>query len=197
MNRSTSPVAAFAPTLRARAGPIDSGSSITVAPAAAASAADWSRPPSTTMISSWAGGVQAASREIQSRKASPPSWTGVMTETRIKAAQHSVPPDAAQGRAVQDISRAMTEDGGGAGPGLKPLALALTTLTLALSLFRFLDADELEHVHSTWHVPRGAWRYVDFFQHHHSLLWYVLAPLLAIAGSQPARSWCSGSASSC
>ena len=76
----------------------------------------------------------------------------------------------------------MTDNGGSAGPGLKALALGLTALTLALALFRFLDGDEVEHVHSTWHVLRGARPYVDFFQHHHSLLWYVLAPLLAIAG---------------
>ena len=76
----------------------------------------------------------------------------------------------------------MTDDGGGEGPGLKALALTLLALTLALALFRFLDGDELEHVHSTWHVLRGALPYVDFFQHHHSLLWYVLAPLLALTG---------------
>ena len=76
----------------------------------------------------------------------------------------------------------MTEDGGAAGPGVKALASVFLALTLALSLFRYLDADELEHVHSTWHVLNGALPYVDFFQHHHSLLWYVLAPVLALTG---------------
>jgi hypothetical protein len=76
----------------------------------------------------------------------------------------------------------MTEDGGAAGPSVKALASVFLALTLALSLFRFLDADELEHVHSTWHVLSGALPYVDSFQHHHSLLWYVLAPVLALTG---------------
>ena len=80
----------------------------------------------------------------------------------------------------------MTEDGGGARPGVKALASVFLALTLALSIFRFLDADELEHVHSTWHVLNGAVPYVDFFQHHHPLLWYVLAPALAVAGESAA-----------
>jgi hypothetical protein len=59
---------------------------------------------------------------------------------------------------------------------------AFAVLTLALSISRFLDADEIEHLHSTWHVLGGALPYVDFFQHHHSLLWCCLAPVLALTG---------------
>ncbi len=76
----------------------------------------------------------------------------------------------------------MTDDGGGARAVVKALASVFLALTLALSIFRFLDADEMEHVHSTWHVLNGAVPYVDFFQHHHPLLWYLLAPVLALTG---------------
>jgi hypothetical protein len=74
--------------------------------------------------------------------------------------------------------------------GTKPLTTALSgvfaALTLALSVIRFLSRDEVEHLHSTWYVLNGALPYVDFFQHHHSLLWYVLAPLLALTGQSAA-----------
>ena len=62
------------------------------------------------------------------------------------------------------------------------LSGVFVAITLGLSVFRFLDADEIEHVHSTWYVLNGALPYVDFFQHHHSLLWYCLAPLLILTG---------------
>ncbi len=80
----------------------------------------------------------------------------------------------------------MTAHGGVTRPGVKALASIFLALTFALSIFRFLDADELEHVHSTWHVMNGAVPYIDFFQHHHPLLWYVLAPALAAAGESAA-----------
>ena len=76
----------------------------------------------------------------------------------------------------------MTEDGRAAGLGVKALAAVFAVLTFALSIFRFLDGDELEHVHSAWHVLNGALPYVDFFEHHHPLLWYLLAPVLALTG---------------
>ena len=76
----------------------------------------------------------------------------------------------------------MTEDGGAARTWTRALASVFLALTLALSIFRFLDGDEVEHVHSAWHVLKGAVPYVDFFEHHHSLLWYLLAPLLALTG---------------
>jgi 4-amino-4-deoxy-L-arabinose transferase-like glycosyltransferase len=76
----------------------------------------------------------------------------------------------------------MTEDGRAAGPGVKVLAALFAALALALSILRFFDGDEIEHVHSAWHVVNGAMPYVDFFQHHHPLLWYLLAPALALTG---------------
>jgi len=40
------------------------------------------------------------------------------------------------------------------------------------------DGDTLEHVHSAWLVSHGKIPYVDFFQHHNPLLWYLGAPLV-------------------
>jgi hypothetical protein len=38
--------------------------------------------------------------------------------------------------------------------------------------------DDVEHLHSTWLVFQGKVPYVDFFQHHNPLLWYLFAPLV-------------------
>lgn len=38
--------------------------------------------------------------------------------------------------------------------------------------------DDIEHIHSAWLVYQGYVPYVDFFQHHNPLLWYLFAPLL-------------------
>ena len=38
--------------------------------------------------------------------------------------------------------------------------------------------DDVEHLHSAWLVFQGKVPYIDFFQHHHPLLWYVFAPLV-------------------
>lgn len=40
------------------------------------------------------------------------------------------------------------------------------------------DGDTIEHVHSSWLVWRGQIPYVDFFQHHNPLLWYIAAPFV-------------------
>jgi hypothetical protein len=65
-------------------------------------------------------------------------------------------------------------------------AAVLLALVFALSVFRFFDGDEIEHVHSAWYVLNGAVPYVDFFEHHHALLWYLLAPVLAVL---PQAAW--------
>jgi len=62
------------------------------------------------------------------------------------------------------------------------LTWVFAALTCALAVFRFFDPDEIEHVHATWHVLAGRLPFVDFFEHHHPLLWYTLAPVLAVAG---------------
>lgn len=43
-------------------------------------------------------------------------------------------------------------------------------------------ADDLEHIHAAWLVWNGEVPYRDFFEHHHSLLWYVFAPLIGLFG---------------
>ena len=40
------------------------------------------------------------------------------------------------------------------------------------------DGDTLEHVHSAWLVSHGKVPYIDFFQHHNPLLWYIGAPFV-------------------
>lgn len=37
--------------------------------------------------------------------------------------------------------------------------------------------DDVEHIHSAWLVYQGKIPYIDFFQHHNPLLWYLFAPL--------------------
>ncbi|HNV03095.1 MAG TPA: glycosyltransferase family 39 protein [Vicinamibacterales bacterium] len=76
----------------------------------------------------------------------------------------------------------MTRDDRVAMAGTAALLAALVALALALSVFRPFNNDEIEHVHSAWHVYGGARPYIDFYQHHHPLLWYALAPLLALTG---------------
>ena len=40
------------------------------------------------------------------------------------------------------------------------------------------NGDNVEHLHATWLVAYGKVPYLDFFQHHNPLLWYVFAPLM-------------------
>jgi hypothetical protein len=59
-------------------------------------------------------------------------------------------------------------------------ALALSIVYRSLSYS--LCADEIEHVHASWKVLQGERVYVDFFEHHHPLLYFVLAPLIEACG---------------
>ena len=61
------------------------------------------------------------------------------------------------------------------------LAVAVLVL-LRLSLLRSFNADEIEAIHSGWLVYEGGVPYVDFFQHHHPLLYYVLAGVIGVFG---------------
>ena len=38
--------------------------------------------------------------------------------------------------------------------------------------------DQTEHLHAAYLVSIGQVPYSDFFEHHHPLLWYLLAPIL-------------------
>lgn len=68
-----------------------------------------------------------------------------------------------------------------------PIFLLLTHLTIGLlyclyiSIFTTtLGGDTLEHMHSSYLVHLGKVPYLDFFQHHNPLLWYVFSPLLGL-----------------
>ena len=52
----------------------------------------------------------------------------------------------------------------------------------ALLSIRYIDHDEVEHLHTTWHLISGHQPYKDFFQHHNPLLWYMLAPIMMFTG---------------
>lgn len=55
-------------------------------------------------------------------------------------------------------------------------------LSLFSFIHRFFDHDEFEHIHSAWYIARGYVPYVDFFQPHHPLLWFLLAPFIRLFG---------------
>ena len=40
--------------------------------------------------------------------------------------------------------------------------------------------DDVEHIHSAWLVFQGKIPYVDFFQHHNPLIWYIFAPMVGV-----------------
>jgi hypothetical protein len=58
----------------------------------------------------------------------------------------------------------------------------VVALLVVISQSMPFDHDEIEHVHAAWHVSVGRVPYRDFFQNHHPLFWYLLAPAL---GSNP------------
>ncbi|MCX5858658.1 MAG: glycosyltransferase family 39 protein [Proteobacteria bacterium] len=62
------------------------------------------------------------------------------------------------------------------------LAALLASLVLVNSLNRYFDHDEFEHIHSAWYVTINQFPYLDFFEQHHPLLWYLLAPFLILLG---------------
>ena len=70
---------------------------------------------------------------------------------------------------------------------LKPFlvlsALVTFGLHLAMSLNRYFDHDEFEALHSSWLLWIGDRPYVDFIQHHHLLIHYLLTPLFSLFGA--------------
>ena len=62
------------------------------------------------------------------------------------------------------------------------LIFVLSLLILAISLNRFFSHDEFEHIHSAWYIEQGYTPYLDFFQSHHPLLWFLMNPFLKVAG---------------
>jgi hypothetical protein len=69
--------------------------------------------------------------------------------------------------------------------------LAFLWLLLAgilVSLFFYsgsmkFDNDEFEHIHTAWKMLQGREIYVDFFQHHHPFMYYMMMPVISIFGS--------------
>lgn len=47
---------------------------------------------------------------------------------------------------------------------------------------RGFSGDEFEHIHTAWKILQGEKIYVDFFQHHHPFLSYLLVPIISIFG---------------
>ena len=56
-------------------------------------------------------------------------------------------------------------------------------LIFTLSQVRFFDHDEFEVMHTTWKMFVGQQIYIDFLQHHHPFLYYLLLPFYAAFGS--------------
>ena len=59
---------------------------------------------------------------------------------------------------------------------------ALLVIIFFHSLNRFFDHDEFEAIHTSWKMLHGEKIYVDFFQHHHPLLYYLLIPIIGTLG---------------
>jgi hypothetical protein len=70
----------------------------------------------------------------------------------------------------------------GRGKFLFVILVVLALLTLSLSVNRVFWDDEIEHIHASWYVQNGQMPYRDFFEHHHPLFWFLLAPLIALCG---------------
>ena len=56
-------------------------------------------------------------------------------------------------------------------------------LIFTLSQVRFFDHDEFEAMHTTWKMFTGQQIYIDFLQHHHPFLYYLLLPFYYVFGS--------------
>jgi hypothetical protein len=70
----------------------------------------------------------------------------------------------------------------GRGKFLFSVLVVLALLTVSLSVNRVFWDDEIEHIHAAWYVQNGQVPYRDFFEHHHPLFWFMLAPVLAFCG---------------
>ena len=52
----------------------------------------------------------------------------------------------------------------------------------SISLLYPINPDEREHLYATYLITQGQVPYIDFFEHHHPLLWYISAFPLLIFG---------------
>jgi hypothetical protein len=66
------------------------------------------------------------------------------------------------------------------------ILLVVSAFLLWWARERPFRGEEIEHVHAAWRVAQGAVPYLDFFEHHHPLLWYLLAGALPWVGESGA-----------
>ncbi len=58
--------------------------------------------------------------------------------------------------------------------------LLLAQMLIDLFYTGLLNIDEIEHIHASWLVWSGKIPYMDFFEHHNPLLWYLFAPFTGL-----------------
>jgi 4-amino-4-deoxy-L-arabinose transferase-like glycosyltransferase len=66
------------------------------------------------------------------------------------------------------------------------LAVVIAAYIVFMSLRAWIEQDELEAIHAAWKILHGELIYVDFFEHHHPLLYAYLAPVIALCGERAA-----------
>lgn len=69
---------------------------------------------------------------------------------------------------------------------LKSVAFASLCLFTVALCNSFLQVDEREAIHTAWKIVSGETIYLDFFQHHNPLFYYLLAPVLNLFGDSNA-----------
>ena len=61
------------------------------------------------------------------------------------------------------------------------MTIALLLVKIVFDMFYMgYPSDELEHLHVSWLVWSGKTPYIDFFEHHNPLLWYLFAPVAGL-----------------
>lgn len=66
---------------------------------------------------------------------------------------------------------------------LSVLIIILALVILRTAQNRYFHGDEFEHVHSAWYVENNRVPYLDFFENHNPLLWYLITPFFLILGN--------------
>lgn len=66
---------------------------------------------------------------------------------------------------------------------LSILIILLSLVILRTAQNRYFNPDEFEHVHSAWYVENNQIPYLDYFENHNPLLWYLIAPVLLLLGN--------------
>ena len=62
---------------------------------------------------------------------------------------------------------------------LNAFILAGLVASAVFSMRMAFSIDEWEHIHASWKVHNGLLPFVDFFEHHHGLMWRLFAPGIA------------------